>query len=116
MAYLHGILIPQLCFERHLTTCYFKTGAWFSLNLLAVGISKAYCMLKQKTKLVFNTIQDLWHYAQRINAINIEINTRERSLVCDCHELELAIALDEFNATIANQYAHASGKSMNTWL
>lgn len=57
-------------------------------------------MLKQTAKRTFPSVQDLWKFVQRIQATNIEINARERPLVCDCDGLGLAIAQEEFNAQV----------------
>jgi len=58
-------------------------------------------MLKQETKLCFRSVQDLWRFAQFIKVTNIEINTRELTLVCPCSELEIAVAIENFGAVLA---------------
>lgn len=56
---------------------------------------------KTRIKLKFHSVQELWRFAQHINAVNIEINTRERTLICDCNEAEITLAVDEFGAAVA---------------
>lgn len=57
-------------------------------------------MPQRRIKLLFQSVQELWRFANRINAINIEINTRERTLICDCDAAEITLAVDEFGAVV----------------
>jgi hypothetical protein len=43
-------------------------------------------MTKTKIAIEFKTVHQLWGFAQKIGAINIEINTMRRILICDCSE------------------------------
>lgn len=51
-----------------------------------------------QVKLRFESMQDLWRFAQRIRATNIEINTREQTLICHCSPEEAELAKERYGA------------------
>lgn len=48
-------------------------------------------MPKSRILILFPTIHLLWQFAQRIQAVNIEINTQHRTLLCDCTAEDLKL-------------------------
>ena len=56
-------------------------------------------MSKRKITIVFESIHQLWAFAQKINTNNIEIITAERILICDCSAEDVKM-LREFGGEI----------------
>lgn len=59
-------------------------------------------MSKQKVSLVFSSLQQLWAYAQQINAHSIEIITQTKTLICECNDTDIALAREKYNAIVRN--------------
>ena len=54
----------------------------------------------QKTTLVFLSLKDLWEFRQAIQANYIEINTKNKSITCECSKAHIELAVEQFNAKI----------------
>jgi hypothetical protein len=54
----------------------------------------------QPTQLYFPSLDLLWAFAQTITRPNLEINTREVSLLCVCSEEDISRALSDYKATL----------------
>lgn len=48
-------------------------------------------MSKERITIKFNSLHQLWLFAQNIKARNIEIKTHEHLLVCDCTDDDLPL-------------------------
>ena len=48
-------------------------------------------MSKEKIAIQFSNLHQLWQFAQKIKASNIEIRTRDRLVICDCSEEDLQL-------------------------
>ena len=66
-------------------------------------------MPNHKTLIQFSSILDLWHFAQRIGAVYIEINTRSKTLLCECSQEDLAL-LSKYNGIIIETTAKQSSE------
>jgi len=64
-------------------------------------------MSKIKIAIAFKNIHLLWSFAQRIHALNIEINTTDKILICDCSEEDLNL-LPEFEGMVIEKYTTPS--------
>jgi hypothetical protein len=53
--------------------------------------------------LQFPTITLLWSFAKELNNKSIHINTWERTLICDCPESEINLALTAFKAKMMEE-------------
>ena len=56
----------------------------------------------KKVCLQFPTLYALWEFAQTLKINTIEINTRKKTLTCDCNEEDLNKALTKYKAVIIN--------------
>ena len=54
----------------------------------------------QKTTLVFLSLKELWEFRQAIHANYIEINTKNKSITCDCTREHIQLAIDQFHAKV----------------
>jgi hypothetical protein len=54
----------------------------------------------KRVTLKFPTLFLLWSFAQTLTSHSVEINTRERILICDCTEENIEEALKNFKARI----------------
>ena len=70
------------------------TAIVLSLNFRANRCAKTFVMPKRQTLIQFPSLQLLWQFAQRIQAVNIEIHTEAMTLLCDCSEGELSLLSD----------------------
>jgi hypothetical protein len=52
--------------------------------------------------LFFPTTQKLWEFAKTVTTNNIEVNSRENSLICDCTDMDVARATEEYGATLSD--------------
>lgn len=50
--------------------------------------------MSKKITIAFKNIRQLWNYAQKINARNIEIISADITLICDCSETDLSLLPD----------------------
>jgi hypothetical protein len=60
-------------------------------------------MSKSKIAIAFKTVDELWSYARKIKAIDIEINTTDKILICDCSKEDLLL-LAEYNGIVLEEY------------
>jgi hypothetical protein len=67
-------------------------------------------MLKTKIHIQFKNINQLWEFARKINAVQFEINTADRVLICDCSEEDLSL-LGQFDGKIIEEYTPGSPRS-----
>ena len=58
-------------------------------------------MPTQQTLIQFSSLQQLWGFAQRIKAVNIEINTERKTLLCNCSAADLAL-LEQYEGTVVD--------------
>jgi hypothetical protein len=56
-------------------------------------------MSKKKLVIRFKNVQQLWGFAQKIHATNIEIITSTMTLICDCSDSDLEL-LSQFKGEI----------------
>lgn len=61
-------------------------------------------MSKEKIRIQFNNLRQLWEFAQKIKANNIEIRTKDCLLICDCSEEELQL-LEKYNGRRIGEFA-----------
>ena len=61
-------------------------------------------MSKEKIMIQFESLHQLWQFAQKIGSNNIEIKTRDCLLICDCSDEELQW-LGKFNGKKIEQLA-----------
>jgi hypothetical protein len=64
-----------------------------------IGVFKTFDMPKKQTLLQFLSLQGLWQFAQTLQATNMEINTREKTLLCECSEAE-RVCLPEYGGKV----------------
>lgn len=55
-------------------------------------------MSEAKIKLQFKSVQDIWNFVQTTGATHFEINTAERTLVCDCNKADEELAIKKYSA------------------
>lgn len=48
----------------------------------------------------FPDMRLLWNFAQQLTCKSIDINTNTKTLICDCTEAEINLALTQYRATI----------------
>jgi hypothetical protein len=60
-------------------------------------------MANNKIVIEFRNIHQLWSFAQRIKALNIEIFTAEKILICDCSEEDLTL-LQDYAGTVVKTF------------
>lgn len=60
-------------------------------------------MATEKRKIKFHDIFELWEFAKQIRPFNIEVNSKDNILTCDCGEPEIMLAKDGYNAQIIRQ-------------
>ena len=60
-------------------------------------------MSRSKIAIAFKTVDQLWSYARKIKAIDIEINTADKILICDCSKEDLLL-LAEYNGIVLEEY------------
>jgi hypothetical protein len=48
-------------------------------------------MSKEKITIQFHNLQQLWQFAQKVKANNLEIRTKDCLLICDCNEQDLLL-------------------------
>ncbi len=53
-----------------------------------------------RVTLLFKTEKDMREFYEVIRARNAEINTRTFTMLCDCHEREVELAINAFGATV----------------
>lgn len=53
-------------------------------------------MSKEKITIQFSSLHQLWQFAQKIKANNIEIKTKDCLLICDCSEEDFQL-LEVYN-------------------
>lgn len=61
-------------------------------------------MATQRIKIKFHTIHTLWEFAQQIKSVNIEVNTKETTLICDCDEPEIIPAIEKYHGHIIQEH------------
>jgi len=57
----------------------------------------------KKTTLVFLSLKDLWAFRQEIQANHIEINTKSKSITCDCTKEHINLAVNKYNAKVVRE-------------
>lgn len=57
----------------------------------------------KKTTIIFLSLKDLWDFRQAIQANHIEINTKNKSITCDCSEEHIKLAINKFNGKVAKE-------------
>lgn len=50
--------------------------------------------------LQFHDMHMLWQFAQVLSCKNLEINTQDKILTCNCSEAEIALATSRYSAKI----------------
>jgi hypothetical protein len=60
-------------------------------------------MSKEKITIQFSSLHQLWQFAQKIKANNIEIKTKDCLLICDCSEEDLQL-LEIYNGRRIGQF------------
>ena len=65
-------------------------------------------MATERIKIKFHTIHKLWEFAQQLISHNIEINTKEISLICECEETEIIMAIEKYHAHIIQEHSDIS--------
>lgn len=60
-------------------------------------------MAKNKITISFENIHQLWSFAQNIKAVNIEIITTQKILICNCSEEDLSL-LPKYNGRIVEEF------------
>ena len=55
--------------------------------------------------LQFNTAKKLWTFRLEIEANDLEINLKQRTLTCHCSPSHIKLALDEFDAKLIKSQA-----------
>lgn len=58
---------------------------------------------KKKVILQFRDLNSLWQFARRIQANELEINTDNKSLCCNCSEADLSLAIEFYHAVVAEE-------------
>ena len=53
--------------------------------------------------LVFPAIKLLWSFIDQIDVKYTEVNIRTISLICDCSEADLVLAIRDFKASVVDQ-------------
>lgn len=61
-------------------------------------------MSKNKFTIAFKNIYQMWNFAQKINATNIEIITTDMTLICDCTDEDLKL-LSKYNGEVVRDYS-----------
>lgn len=56
----------------------------------------------QKVTLQFKSATQLWAFKQTIKAHNVEVNLKHCTLACDCSEMEVALAIENYNAKVVS--------------
>jgi hypothetical protein len=63
----------------------------------------------KKTTLVFPTVQALWQFKASIQTNNVEIIISTKTLICECTERNVDLAISKFGAEVfeddTSQYA-----------
>jgi hypothetical protein len=62
-------------------------------------------MSKKKIVLRFPTLYVLWTFAKTLSGESMEVNTTNKTLICDCSEPEIATAIEKYRATILEEVA-----------
>lgn len=60
-------------------------------------------MSKKKITIAFKNIYQLWNFAQKIRASNIQIITGDMILICDCSDSDLEL-LTQYNGHVISEY------------
>lgn len=60
-------------------------------------------MSKTRIAIAFKNLHLLWSFVQRIRVVNIEINTADNILICECTEQELHL-LEEYEGMVVEEY------------
>lgn len=50
-------------------------------------------MPAKQTLIQFSSLHLLWQFAQRIHCVTMEINTTQKTLICDCTEKDMDLLL-----------------------
>ena len=66
-------------------------------------------MSKKISTIAFKNIRQLWNFAQRINATNIEILTSDMILICNCTEEDLKL-LSQYGGKIVTDFVPSNNK------
>jgi hypothetical protein len=52
------------------------------------------------TVLQFPSVEKLWRFRQAIDSNAFEVNLKNKTLSCQCHEHQIQLAIREFGATV----------------
>lgn len=61
-------------------------------------------MSSKETRIRFGNLYALWNFAQSIRVTKMEINTRDRILICHCTEVEISLAIDKYGAEVLQEH------------
>jgi hypothetical protein len=56
-----------------------------------------------KVTLQFKNSKDLWEFKTTTGANCVQINTAECTLICDCSEADIELAIKEYNAVVRKE-------------
>ena len=65
----------------------------------------------QKVTLQFKSAAQLWAFKQTIKAHSVEVNLTRCTLICDCSEMEVALATEKYNARIIQNESDSGNKA-----
>jgi hypothetical protein len=57
----------------------------------------------KRVTLLFPDTKSLWAFAQTIQGNNIQVNSTERKLTCNCSDAEVSKAMIQYNAQIVDE-------------
>lgn len=60
----------------------------------------------QKITLQFLSDNELRHFSDTINSSSVEINLRNRTIICEVDDSEISLAITAFNATVVEEMGH----------
>lgn len=60
-------------------------------------------MSKTRIVIAFKNLHLLWNFVQRIHVVNIEINTADKILICECTEQDLTL-LPQYEGIVVEEY------------
>jgi hypothetical protein len=68
-------------------------------------------MSKKKTILRFPTLYVLWNFAQTLDGESMEVNTNNKTLICNCTDSEIATAVETYRATVLEEITDKRGQN-----
>lgn len=61
----------------------------------------------------FPTIRDLWKFRVEVNALMFEINFLRRTLICECSDEDLDLAVSKYSAKIITKESEYTKPNLN---